>query len=84
MERSILLEFVTKSLYCLFKVEKEQPLGLCSRMRERTIHHNTSRTTEKALDKRPFSKALPCFPVKGIDYPVSEMCSVAHRMCNRL
>lgn len=74
----------SKDFHCICTVNKEQPLGLCSKIRKRDPHSNTSRTTEKILDKRLcLSKALPCFPTKGIDYP-SKMCSVAHRVWNRL
>ena len=70
----------SKNFHCICRVHKEQPLGLCSRIRKRDPHHNTRRTTEKILDERLcLSKALPCFPTKGIDHPASKMCSVAHR-----
>lgn len=70
----------SKNFHCICRVYKEQPLGLCSRIRKRAPHHSTRRTTEKILDERLYlSKALPCFPTKGIDYPASKMCSVAHR-----
>lgn len=36
----------------------------------------------KTLDERLcLSKALPCFPAKGIDCPATKMCSVAHTSC---
>lgn len=66
MERLILLESIAKCLHCIFKEDKEQPLGLHSRMRKRDIHHNTSRTTERSWMKGLSEKPFHVFPSKAL------------------
>lgn len=71
---SRVLDTVANNFHCICKVHWEQPLVLCSRTRKRDPHHNTRQQTRSWMIS--LSKALPCFPSKGIDYPPSKMCSV--------